>query len=141
MVPWEVTLDNAIEWEFIDELIKHEPFGTLIGKITHVARSFANTPLPPNMKASALTDYDAHVDKCRKCVLPDISAVIALLYPKSVLAFKDLGMDVELQGVYCRGTTHIQWMEWTDATKNNVRIIWTMDLKSIKDVLLKLVTE
>jgi inosine-uridine nucleoside N-ribohydrolase len=131
LVPWETTLDNAFDWSFIDQL-KETTRGKFVDYIVEFARTQSGSS--QQQPGYPKSEFDVHVGKLRKCVLPDVSAMIAFLYPDTVVSYHDWDIKVELSGFHTRGTTHMQWMNIKDV---NTRVILKMDHGKVYEIMKK----
>jgi purine nucleosidase len=131
LIPWETTLDNAFDWTFIDQL-RESKRGKFVDYIVEFARTqFGSSQQQPGYPKS---EFDEHVGKLKKCVLPDVSAMVAFLHPETVLSYHDWDIKVELSGLHTRGTTHMQWMQIKDI---NTRVVLKMDCSLVHDIVKK----
>ncbi|KAG5505059.1 hypothetical protein JIQ42_04243 [Leishmania sp. Namibia] len=113
VVSWEVTVECSMTWTFFDEWIGRQEGGgkvqnrlqVFIEKVFQRLETFTR-PLPDGTKADT---GDAEATQDDTCVIPDAVAMIAALYPESILDRLITYCTVELHGRETRGQTCLDW--------------------------------
>ncbi|CAJ1019942.1 putative Inosine-uridine preferring nucleoside hydrolase [Leishmania utingensis] len=113
VVSWEVTVECCMTWTFFDEWLGRQKDGTkeqnrlqvFIEKVFQRLEAFTR-PLPDGTKADT---GDAEVTQDNTCVIPDAVAMVAALYPDSILDRFLTHCTVELHGRETRGQTCLDW--------------------------------
>ncbi|KAK7196008.1 inosine-guanine nucleoside hydrolase [Novymonas esmeraldas] len=113
VVSWEVTVDCSMTWTFFDEWVgrvaegaaQQNAYQVFIEKVFQRLETFTR-PHPDGTKADT---GDAEATQDNTCVIPDAVAVVAALYPESVLDRFLTYCTIELHGRETRGQTCLDW--------------------------------
>ncbi|EPY28107.1 nucleoside hydrolase [Angomonas deanei] len=112
LVPWETTVDCCMTWRFFDEWVGRLSKTTgpnktqiFIQKLFQRLETFTR----PKEDGTKADTGDAEATQDDTCVIPDAVAVVAALFPDSILDSVDTYCTVELHGRETRGETCFDW--------------------------------
>ncbi|EPY28132.1 nucleoside hydrolase [Strigomonas culicis] len=146
LVTWEVTVDCCMTWHFYDTWVGRRSAQPQNATQAFVERMFQRLeaftrPLEDGTKADT---GDAEATQDATCVIPDAVAMVAALYPDSVLESLLTYSTVELYGRETRGETCIDWYG-TDQSMakrgrwRNCKLVSSIDNCKYLDVMEKIV--
>ncbi|ORX82216.1 nucleoside hydrolase [Anaeromyces robustus] len=139
LVPWEVSVEQGLDWKFYDYLINTPPVNELTNLMKELntikellfRKSHENTPV---YTSNAVLQYQINATKF---IMSDLYTLVCALEPENVIKeYQDLDVDVELSGKYARGLTCIDWLGNGQRTLNS-RIILKIDKDVIKNILIR----
>jgi len=125
VVPWELCLENSIEWVKFDELFTLENpvrsnVGVFLSKILQFAWGTQNPENRLNLSGA---------------IICDVIAMACFLDPSVVTEKKLVHVEIELQSSLTRGQTVVDWGS-QDGIKRSKNVKWVTKIN--KDMLIRM---
>jgi hypothetical protein len=143
-VPWEVTVDNAFPWSFLDTLVEKASEGNLlVGLLKGYTKTLQSMSDESKQHEQRESEFSRYASKANDFLLCDVYCIVAMMANESIVEHDNVTIDVELDGSRSRGNMMMDWFNRLGEKKDAgavSRVVLKMDKglvgKMIEDAFL-----